>query len=581
MTYLMQAIIYNSQIKKWCRFERPIFVLQADTLSDVRSVIQRAEQAVNAQNLYAAGFVCYEAASAFDPDLPVRQRENDLPYAVFGLFDEPEYLSRLPEPPVETDLTINWRMQIDQNRYMADLSVIREKLRQGDTYQVNYTYRLTGSFSGCSESLFYQLMANQPTAYGAFFELDNWAICSASPELFFSRQGDIVTCKPMKGTASRGLDYVSDKQKAAELHKSAKCRAENVMIVDMVRNDLGHFAVPGTVRVPELFTTSRYPTLWQMTSTVECQTNAGLADIFAGLFPCASITGAPKQAAMAIISELESSPRGIYCGAAGMIDEDGNCSFNVAIRTVLVDKRRQQAIYGSGGGIVWDSCPQAEFEEAKLKAAMLTTRVRNDFQILETMLYEPGKGIFLLERHLQRMADSSDYFAWKFDPAQARELLHNTAESSISPLRIRLLCDKNGKLTIETAGFTPTASGTIAKVVLADHPVDKNDVFLYHKTTCRAVYERAKASAAPGIDDVILYNQQGEITESTIANIVIEKDGKKYTPPVSCGLLPGTYRDHLLNSGELTEKIITISELKSADKIILINSVRTREAVLS
>ncbi len=577
----MKAIVYNSRIKRWCVFTKPIAILKAHSLSEVKNIIYSAEQAAKAQELYAAGFVCYEAAPAFDPDLQVKHSGNNgFPFAVFGIFNEPDYLLELPEIHDYPVNKINWICQEDEQRYGYAINHIREQLKNGEVYQVNHTFRLNGQFTGDSEQLFFNLIANQPTKYGCYIEFDNWAVCSVSPELFFSRKGKVVTCKPMKGTAPRGLDNVSDIKLGDELKNSIKCQAENVMIVDMVRNDLGHFAVPGSVITKELFSVTRYPTLWQMTSTVQCQTDSSIADIFSGLFPCASITGAPKHAAMKIISELETSPRGVYCGAAGLIEPDGDCSFNVAIRTVLVDKQQSLAVYGSGGGIVWDSSTESEYNEARLKTAFLTQNNNRNFQLLETMLFEPGRGIFLLEKHLQRMAGSADYFDFIFDLKTVEESLIEAIVGLDKPTRIRLLCDRKGKIAIEKYLFSQAGTNAVAYVILAEEPIDSNNVFLYHKTTNRQVYDYARSKADSKVDDIILYNQKGEVTESTISNIIIEKNGQKFTPPVSCGLLPGTYRDFMLSSGKVKEKIITIRELQDADDILLVNSVRQRKSRL-
>ncbi|MBN2064590.1 MAG: chorismate-binding protein [Sedimentisphaerales bacterium] len=576
----MKAIIYNSRINRWCVFSKPITILQAKSLSEVKDVINRAEQAAKAQGLYAAGFVCYEAAPAFDPDLQVKPEIANLPFAFFGIFDEPDLLRELPEGHNFPDNDIDWICQEDERRYGDSIDFIRKKLKDGEVYQVNHTFRLNGRFSGDSEHLFYQLMANQPTCYGCYIEIDNWAVCSASPELFFSRDGKVVACKPMKGTVPRGLDNASDIRLGNELKTSVKCQAENVMIVDMVRNDLGHFAIPGSVATSDLFAVTRYPTLWQMTSTVQCQTDSSIGDIFTGLFPCASITGAPKHAAMKIIAELETSPRGVYCGAAGLIEPDGNCSFNVAIRTVLIDKRQAVASYGSGGGIVWDSSIASEYEEARLKTAFLTQNNNRNFQLLETMLFEPGEGIFLWEKHLRRIADSAGYFGFYFDLNRVVVSLNNAVTGLNEPTRLRLLCDRKGKITVEKYSFSQVETDTLAQVVLAKEPIDSNNVFLYHKTTNRQVYDYARSQIHSKADDIILFNQKGEITESTIANIVIEIKGQRFTPPITSGLLPGTYRNFMLDSGMVTEKVITISELYEADSILLVNSVRQRKARL-
>ncbi len=568
----MKAILYSKKHNCWITFTQPLQVLKANTPAEVPDIIDRCEKANQAQGLWVAGFVTYEAAAGFDSALKVRPTENVLPYAVFGIFQEPFGKKDLQHMPEGTSAEINWQPEIDKNKYLTDLAYIKQKLSDGDTYQVNHTFRLKGEYSNSAEELFYLLAQAQPTNHAAFIELDDYAICSVSPELFFSKHGEKITSKPMKGTAPRGLSFLADKQAAVALQMCEKSQAENVMIVDMVRNDMGRVAVPGTVSVPELFSTEKYPTLWQMTSTVTCQSKASLKDIFTALFPCASITGAPKKAAMEIIADLETSPRGIYCGSIGMIDEDGDASFNVAIRTVTIDKRTNIAHYGSGGGIVWDSCPESEFEEACLKASMLTHSVAPEFRLLETMAYYPDDGYFLLDRHLDRIESSADYFAYRFDRAALASRLDQYTTELCAPGRIRVLIDKAGNIELQNflLGDTPVMP---ARVTIAKSPVNSQNVFLYHKTTNRGIYENA-VKHTPGYDDIILYNEKNEVTESTISNIIVKLDGKLYTPPVSCGLLGGTFRAYLLDTGEITEKIITLDMLKQADSIFLVNSVR-------
>ena len=574
----MKAIIYSSDNKAWLEFNHPVKTFVADKLKDVPEAIENAEEFARQNSLYLVGFVSYDAAPAFDNALPVNNSQS-FPYCLLAVFNEPDQITNLPNP-TETDIDILWQPSISKERYLDDISYIRDRLEDGDTYQVNHTFRLTGNYSGSCYDMFYKLVSSQPTKYAAFIETKNLAVCSASPELFFSRHGETLISRPMKGTAPRALDYQSDIAAATQLANDQKCRAENVMIVDMIRNDMGKIAKTGSVNVTELFTTERYPTLWQMTSTVQCYSEDSLLNIFTALFPCASITGAPKRAAMKIIAEKETTPRKLYCGSIGMMKPNGDCSFNVAIRTALIDKQNSTIEYGSGGGIVWDSCPKAEYEEACLKAKLLNQPVPIPQQLLETILYTPEDGYFLLNRHLARMQQSAEYFGFDFPKPIIIAELSRYAQSFNTPMRIRLLLDRDNTFEIQTFDIDLSSTSTPAKVALALAPIDKNSALLYHKTTSRDIYTTA-AQSCPDADDVILYNQDGEITESTISNIIVEINGNKYTPPVSSGLLAGTYRGHLLESGEISEKIITIDQLKSADKIYLINSVRKwREAIL-
>ncbi|HXQ36158.1 MAG TPA: chorismate-binding protein, partial [Anaerolineales bacterium] len=351
-----------------------------------------------------------------------------------------------------------------------------------------------------------------------------------------------------------------------------KNRAENVMIVDMVRNDLGRIARIGSVQVPELFKVERYPTLWQMTSTVTAKTNASLTEIFSALFPSASITGAPKVGTMRIISELETTPRRVYTGSIGYISPGRKAKFNVAIRTALIDRQTQKAEYGVGGGIVWDSTSTDEFAEALLKARVLTEPDQR-FSLLETMLWTPEAGYFLREKHVERILDSAHYFDFPISRNEMDKYLDDVSSDFESPQRVRLLLDRFGKLKSESALFQPAESSQRMKVCLAKEPINSNNVFLFHKTTHREIYESARQDFTD-CDDVLLYNEHDELTEFSIGNLVLELDGRLFTPPLSCGLLPGIFRAHLLETDQIAERTIRIEELKDCTKIFIINSVR-------
>jgi len=344
------------------------------------------------------------------------------------------------------------------------------------------------------------------------------------------------------------------------------------MIVDMVRNDLGRAAETGSVHVPALFAVEQYPTVWQMTSTVRAKTLVPLDRIFQALFPPASITGAPKRRTMEIIAELESSPRRIYTGAIGMVAPGGRAQFNVAIRTLLIHKKSGLAEYGVGGGIVWDSQQDKEWEECSLKTRVLHVH-RPSFDLLETMLWSPEHGFSLLEYHLERLGQSAAYFGFSVDPLRIREELEHVASRlGEVPHRIRLLVSRSGASKLDTSPVESDSS-RFADIVLSRSPVDSSDVFLYHKTTHRRVYDDA-LKACPGFGDVLLFNEKGEITESTIANVVVESHGGLWTPPVRCGLLPGTYRAWLLDRKQVRERTITIEEILHSPNVYLANSVR-------
>jgi para-aminobenzoate synthetase/4-amino-4-deoxychorismate lyase len=325
------------------------------------------------------------------------------------------------------------------------------------------------------------------------------------------------------------------------------------------------------VKVTRLFEVERYPTLWQMTSTVRCSTEAGIPEIFSALFPAASITGAPKVRTMEIIAELESSPRRIYTGSIGYLGPHRRAQFNVAIRTVLIDKRRRLAEYGVGGGIVWDSVDRAEFEECATKARILTDR-QPDFALLETILWTPENGYLLLPRHLRRLKESASYFGRPLDLEAVRErLVLLASRMSRCPHRIRLLVPREGEPIVESQAVSPLPSPY--RIRLAAAPVSSEDPFLYHKTTHRQAYEQALARR-PGYDDVLLYNEKGEITETCIANVAVKRDGQLLTPPVCCGLLPGTYRSWLLRHRKIQEQVLRLADLEGCGDLYLMNSLR-------
>ena len=564
------AILRDATSGCWLRFDQPLETYETADPTAVPSLLRTVEAAVASRGLYAVGWVAYEAAPAFDAALTVRPPADAFPLLWFTLFKPPRPVAVTASgTPAETE----WRASVAPDAYRAAFDRIKQHIREGDAYQVDLTYRLHAAFHSDPLAAFSHLVAAQKAAYGAFLSTPQWTLCSASPELFFSLDGAHVASRPMKGTAPRGLTLEQDRANAATLQTSEKDRAENVMIVDMVRNDLGRIAVPGSVSVPRLFTVEKYPTVWQMTSTVQAETHASVAEIFAALFPAASITGAPKSSAMRIIAENESSARRVYTGAIGFIAPHRRAQFNVAIRTLLIDNEAQRAEYGTGGGIVWDSECDSEQRECRTKALILTAS-GEPFSLLETLLWTPEDGVFLLREHLARLAASAEYFDFAIDLASIRNRLERLADSLPPiPHRVRLLVACEGAVTCETAPFAKPACTAPLRVALASHPVDKNDPFLYHKTTRRRTYTEALASR-PGFEDVILCNARGEVTESTRANVVVEIDGKRCTPPVRCGLLPGTLRQHLLDTHALIERVITLDELLHSPHVWLANSLR-------
>lgn len=563
----------------WLSFSQPVAVHDSWSPSSVLGVLEAVQEAVEKEGMYAAGFLAYEAAPAFDPALTVRPM-RDFPLAWFGIYHQPRMLtnSEVFRGLLEQGsplLSVPWLPSISRAEYDSAIQRIKEHIAQGDTYQVNYSFRLRAPFTGDPWELFLAIAQQAGRHYAAFVSLEDWAICCASPELFFELRDGALVSRPMKGTARRGLWSEQDRQQARWLANSEKNRAENVMIVDMVRNDMGRIAQIGSVTVPSLFDVEQYPTVWQMTSTVRCHTTARLPQIFQALYPAASITGAPKVQTMKIIADLETSPRRIYTGTVGFVSPSGRAQFNVAIRTVLVDRKRQRAEYGVGGGIVWDSVDEDEYEECLTKARVLShrqPRAPTAFALLETLRWTPDEGCFLLADHLDRLRSSAAYFQWDVDLDRLRHSLEEAVRGlEPVPHRIRLVVPCQGEPILQATPLIPQPEPY--RIRLATQPVDSQDVFLYHKTTNRQVYQHALA-AAPGFQDVLLWNERGEVTESCVANVVVEREGRLLTPYVRCGLLPGTYRAWLLQQGTVLEEIISKKDLRRCSRAFLVNSVR-------
>lgn len=568
-----QIVIRDDTTGQWLRFQNPRQVVEARCIEEVLPNLRIVEEKTQEQGLFAAGFISYEAAPAFDDALQVRP-STSFPLIWFGLYARPEVMEELPPTPQEPAYTLTpWVPSVSRTAYDQAIAQVKAHIARGETYQVNYTFRLRATFSGNVWALFVDLARAQQAKYSAYVDTGRYAICSASPELFFQLDGHRLSARPMKGTAARGYTLSEDNALAQWLLQSEKNRAENVMIVDMIRNDMGRVAATGTVHVPELFEIERYPTLWQMTSSVTARTDASLCDIMAALFPCASITGAPKPRTMQIIAGLETEPRRIYTGCIGFIAPGRRVQFNVAIRTALIDQKTGQAEFGTGGGIVWDSVDSEEYTECQVKARVLTGR-QPVFSLLETLRWTPGEEFFLLAYHLRRLHNSAAYFDLpaNMDEVQAR-LTALAASLPKEPHKVRLLVAQDGNISCHATPLPAESGSRPVRLRMAKSPVDSGNLFLYHKTTHRQVYDKARADF-PDDDDVLLWNERGEITESCTANVVVELDGERVTPPVRCGLLPGTFRAWLLDQQEVREQVIPVEALKRCRGIYLINSVR-------
>ena len=562
---MFDALIYDSDEEAWLRFTDASSVHVAKISDDVTAILDIIETACS-EGKYAVGYVSFEAASAFDSTL-VHHSSGSLPLTAFAIFDQVEEVcpGAMSEPLSEP---LDLAPVISESNFCNSIQQIKAYIRSGDSYQVNFTHQLKGNTIASPGSIFSFLCRAQPSPYSALIEIDDYAICSVSPELFFEVDETSIRMEPMKGTRPRGRFLEEDVGFWSDLVGSEKDRAENLMIVDMVRNDLGKIALAGSVCVEELFSIKRFPTVWQQVSSIRAKTDASLGDIFLALFPCASVTGAPRAMTMRIINELETEARGVYTGAIGLVKPGRRARFSVAIRTLTIDKSNDSANYGVGGGIVWDSDPREEWQETLTKGKILSSD-RQPFRLLETMLYEPDSEIFLLNLHLERLEASAHYFGFDID---VDSILNRLCSLQLAKrTMLRLLLDSDGHYEVEEHPLSEVKPIVILK--MARRPVSSRDIFLFHKTTHRDVYEQAR-NDTDRCDDVILWNEKNELTETTITNLFLEVDGELVTPPVDCGLLAGTYRRYMLENGQAKEAIVKKSDLVSASKIYVANSIR-------
>jgi para-aminobenzoate synthetase / 4-amino-4-deoxychorismate lyase len=565
------ALLYCETEGRWQLFNSPHDIIEATSVEEVLPALRKVEAATT-NGCYAAGFLAYEAAPAFDPALATHS-QSPVPLLWFGIYDDVDFTWQPAQTGQATDVT--WTTSVPVDRYQNNVLSIKDEIQSGNTYQVNYSMRLSSDdYRENPFDAFVSRAQLHPAPYAAFINIGEHIIASHSPELFFRYKGRQVTCKPMKGTSPRGRSAEEDQTYRTALQNSVKDRAENLMIVDMIRNDLGRIAEPGSIKVAQPFAVETYQSLFQMTTTVTATSQASLCELFAALFPSASITGAPKVNTMKIIHALEPEARGIYTGSIGFVNPDSTAQFNVAIRTLDIEPKTNRAVYGTGSGIVWDSEPLAEYAECVTKTRIIGNS-NHAFSLLETMRWTAEEGYYLLDYHLRRLADSARHFAFSFDETAVASKLASAAEAYDAPMRIRLTLTSRGDIDISNVDLPESR---LLRVSMATQPIDSRNDLLLHKTTERAIYNRALAQA-PDCDDVILINQAGEITESCIANVVVVRDGVHLTPALSCGLLPGTYRQYLLDQGELEEACITAKELAACDEVYLINSVRGKMAI--
>jgi len=525
---------------------------------------------------WAAGYLSYELGYYLEPALRPLQKGYDFDLAWFGLTRKPLLLERgvftrranqpVPSRPKISDVMSN----LSETDYVRAIEKIKLYLEQGDTYQVNFTFKLKFDYEHEPLELYLRLRRLQPTAYSAFINTGREYILSHSPELFFKRQGSDILTRPMKGTIPRGLSCEADKAAQNLLRESEKTRAENIMIVDLLRNDLGR--ISSKVWTCRLFEVERHATLHQMTSTIQAKLKPNLSwqELFCSLFPSGSVTGAPKIRTMQIINALEKEPRNIYTGAIGFLSPCQKACFNVAIRTIRIKDKKGEM--GIGGGIVYDSVAVEEHGEALLKGSFLFAEPV-ETSLIETMRFEPPESFYLLDLHLQRLERSCEYFRIPFDRAGVIDRLRKAVACKACPQKVRMTVNSRGQVFVEVSDLERVPQ--MAKVVMSQKKVSKDNPYLYHKTTQRQLYEQEYAWAKKqGFYEVVFSNKEKQITEGSFTNIFIEKAGVLYTPPLSSGLLPGTFREQLLKEKKVFEKVLYPEDLVEADAIYIGNSVR-------
>jgi para-aminobenzoate synthetase/4-amino-4-deoxychorismate lyase len=561
-------------------FSSPIKILKAKTIEDVIPVINEVEKSLS-KGYYVAGYLTYEAGRAFDAALKTRDLDSE-PYAWFGIYTSVKEFCFLDEI-VKNSQGLNFKPSIEKAAYINALKRVKDYIYNGDIYQANYTFK--SIFKDIKSlpidlyDLFIYLMKEHPVPYGVYLNTGDSQIVSLSPELFFEKNGSRIISSPMKGTAARKLSYFDDINAGEELAKDSKNCAENLMIVDMVRNDLGRICQIGSVKVESLFKIKTFRTVHQMVSDIsgKLRKNISLCDILKALFPAASITGAPKVRAMEIINELEVEPRKVYTGSIGCFLPKGDMCLNVAIRTILGSDKDFEL--GIGSGIVADSLAESEWNECILKSSF--SKLENiNFDLLETILWQSGKGFVLLEEHCERLHNSCKYLQWKCSKSSLKNELYSIFDKGIANkkknYRVRLLFSLFSGIRVECFEIQNIGWNTkCAKVYISSICTSSDDFFLYHKTTNRGVYDIAfRNSIDKGFDEVLFMNEKGELTEGAISNIFILLGGIWYTPELGCGLLPGIWRQKMIKEFNACEKVLFLEDLYNADKVFIGNSVR-------
>ena len=546
-------------------FTQPIKELKTRDLSEVADLLAQVES-YQEQGYYVVGYVSYEAAPAFEEKLAVYKAPLLGEYLLYFTVHDRLETSPIPLTYEEVDLPSKWQEETSAENYEKAISQIHHHLRQGDTYQVNYTVQLKQDLSDNPFAIYNRMVVEQEAGYNAYVEHDEMAVISMSPELFFEQNDRELTTRPMKGTTQRGVTNQEDLEQASWLEQDPKNRSENMMIVDLLRNDMNRISEVGSEHVERLCQVEQYSTVWQMTSTIKSQLrpDVDLVEIFRSLFPCGSITGAPKIATMEIIKNLEPQPRGVYCGTIGLLLPNGRRIFNVAIRTIQLHQGK--AVYGVGGGITWDSTWESEYREVHQKAAVLY-RKQARFQLITTGKISQ-KNLLFEDQHLERLTKASRYFSYPFDPENLRQKIEEECQAcdSHQDYRLRITLSKSGEMELSRQILSPL-SPSFCKAKLCLQEADLQQAFTYFKTTHRP-------HLSLGEQEIIYHNAAGELLETSIGNIVLKIAGKLYTPPTSLGILPGIYRQHLLETGQVEEKVLTVPDLNQAEAVYGCNAVR-------
>ncbi|PCI51835.1 MAG: aminodeoxychorismate synthase, component I [Alphaproteobacteria bacterium] len=564
-------------------FRAPVQVITAEKPCDIEPAFEKIRQYL-ADGYYVAGWISYETGLFLEKKLvPLAALSYGVPFLSFGIYkdrltlssrDSEEYWA---EESFRGDYEIdNIRLNISWADYEAAVSRIHQFLAAGDIYQVNFTLKSLFEFSGSPESYFAALRKAQRVEYGAFIKSDKGAVLSLSPELFFRKSGRKIITRPMKGTWARGRTLSEDLRNMDVMKNDEKNRAENLMIVDLLRNDLARISAPASVKLKSLYNVEKYRTLFQMTSAIEAEVaeDVDIVDLIKTLFPCGSVTGAPKIRAMEIIAQLEKAPRGIYTGAIGYMAPGGDCCFSVPIRTLILDKAGRGEM-GIGSAIVADSDVGQEYEECLLKARF-ATRAFRQFDLIESLRWSKEEGYYLLGLHMDRLKSSAAYFDFCHDEQSIVSDLHRHGAylDPASQWKIRLLLSRTGKISITSSPLETSQDTKIREIILSEEVVDSQNPMFFHKTTDREFYDQQLRQH--DCYDVIFTNEKGEITEGTFNNIFLKQGDILYTPPIASGVLNGTLRQSLMSDPaiRLEERCLTLVDLCDGEQIYMGNSVR-------